>query len=407
MTSGPAGRRPPEGGAGTGEEGAGGRRRAGDPALDPVWRHPGAGAWIVRRWKLGAQVLRDEERFDTAVYEWLKPDLSRLHAFIDAPESRHRRLRSVMARVFSVSRSAELARSLFRPTARRIASGLPVDTAVDPIAQYIRPYQHRAVCGATGVDLEDGAELVAAIRVARRLADRHGADADRARAAARIVLERAREIARSTPSGAGPGGGPPGLLAWIRRTDTPDLSPRGRADLICGFFETLAVSVSRDLPAALLRAVAGARRRTRRRLASEPEALLDAADETIRLREGSYVARRAARDFEFGGKQLEEGDLVLVLLSACNRNPDRFPDPDRFDPWRENVDRHMGLGLGKHSCVGRHVAKAMAAEATRALLERTPDLEWWTAGDGYERLALRPGRPGSPTPAGDDGDPTP
>ncbi len=404
MTVGPAGRGPSE----EAREAADPSGRPGPgrkPALDPVSRQPETGAWIVRRWELGARVLRDDERFDTAVYERLEPDLSRLHAFIAAPEARHRRLRSVMARAFSVSRSAELARSVFRPAARQIASDLPVGSAVDPIDRYVRPYQHRAVCGATGVGLEAGAKLVAAIRVARRLADRDGAAGDRARAAARLVLERAREIARSEPSG--PGDGSSGLLAWLHRPDTPDLPPKGRADLICGFFETLAVSVRRDLPAALLRAVGGARRRTRRKLASEPAALLAAADETIRLQEGSYVPRTVARDCELGEKELETGDLVLVLVSACNRDPRRFPDPDRFDPWRENVDRHMGLGLGKHACVGRHVAKAMAAEASRALLERTPDLEWWTTGDAEERLALRTGRPGGPTPVGDDGGPGP
>ncbi len=85
------------------------------------------------------------------------------------------------------------------------------------------------------------------------------------------------------------------------------------------------------------------------------------------------VMRVAARDCEFGGLAIPAGTNVAVSVAAANRDPKRYPDPDRFDPARPNI-AHLTFGGGPHLCLGMHLARMEAAVAVNALLDRLPDL---------------------------------
>ncbi|WP_327172867.1 cytochrome P450 [Streptomyces sp. NBC_01336] len=67
------------------------------------------------------------------------------------------------------------------------------------------------------------------------------------------------------------------------------------------------------------------------------------------------------------------GELVLVAMSDANRDPDRYPDADRFDITRD-ARGHLAFGHGIHFCLGAPLARIEAAVAVRSLLERCPEL---------------------------------
>ena len=85
------------------------------------------------------------------------------------------------------------------------------------------------------------------------------------------------------------------------------------------------------------------------------------------------VVRLAVRDCELGGLAIAAGTTVSVSVAAANRDPARYPDPDRFDPTRRNI-AHLTFGGGPHLCLGMHLARMEAAVAINALLDRLPDL---------------------------------
>ena len=62
--------------------------------------------------------------------------------------------------------------------------------------------------------------------------------------------------------------------------------------------------------------------------------------------------RTATRDVELGGATILEGEKVLMLLGAANRDPRKWPDPDHYDIDRQTAG-HVGFGAGVHMCVGR------------------------------------------------------
>ncbi|MEU5684056.1 cytochrome P450 family protein [Streptomyces venezuelae] len=110
-------------------------------------------------------------------------------------------------------------------------------------------------------------------------------------------------------------------------------------------------------------------------LRSDPALIDDAVEEMLRYDGPSHSTahRFAAEDVEIAGSVIPAGDPVLVLLAAANRDPERFPEPDRFDIGRD-ARGHLGFSHGVHHCLGAPLARLEATIALRALLERCPDL---------------------------------
>ena len=81
----------------------------------------------------------------------------------------------------------------------------------------------------------------------------------------------------------------------------------------------------------------------------------------------------AVKDIPFHGETIGEGDAVFLLRGAANRDPTRFPQPDRLDLEREDVEHHS-FGLGAHFCLGASLARIEIQEGILALAERAPGL---------------------------------
>ena len=66
---------------------------------------------------------------------------------------------------------------------------------------------------------------------------------------------------------------------------------------------------------------------------------------------------------------------MRISITAANRDPATFPDPDRFDPSRPNARRHLAFAGGPHVCVGMHLARLEAHVALAELFARLPGLQ--------------------------------
>ena len=95
-----------------------------------------------------------------------------------------------------------------------------------------------------------------------------------------------------------------------------------------------------------------------------------AVEESLRLEPAAAVVDRyATRDVVVGGAEIRRGDQVTVSIAGANRDPDVFAEPDRFDIRRPNVRRHLAFARGPHVCIGMDLARLEAATALAALLE--------------------------------------
>jgi cytochrome P450 len=112
-----------------------------------------------------------------------------------------------------------------------------------------------------------------------------------------------------------------------------------------------------------------------RRLRDNPSLLGTAVEEFLRYDGPVQLAVRvAAEDFELRGKHIRQGQLVWPMLGAANRDPSRFPEPDRLDLGRRN-NQHVALGHGTHFCLGAPLARLEGHIAIGELVRRFPTLQ--------------------------------
>lgn len=103
------------------------------------------------------------------------------------------------------------------------------------------------------------------------------------------------------------------------------------------------------------------------RLRAEPDRTRDFAEEYLRLYSPTqWLLRRAAQDVVLHDVLVPEGELIHVLLGAANRDPRRFPDPDKFDLDRPNSGDHLAFGAGAHFCPGAALSRLLADLAFRS-----------------------------------------
>jgi cytochrome P450 len=112
----------------------------------------------------------------------------------------------------------------------------------------------------------------------------------------------------------------------------------------------------------------------RRRLAGDPALMDTAVEEFLRAYAPVTMARLVARDFDFHGHQLREGDWLLLPFPAANRDPGVFENPDVVQLDRAS-NRHAAFGLGRHRCLGSNLARMELRVALEEWLARYPDFE--------------------------------
>lgn len=116
------------------------------------------------------------------------------------------------------------------------------------------------------------------------------------------------------------------------------------------------------------------------RLQDDLSLIPSAVEEMLRYESPSqHTGRLAPEDVEMGGRLIRKGQAVMAVMAAANRDPERFPDPDRFDVSRSD-NRHLAFGYAAHFCFGAALARVEGQEAFEGIVGRLPDLQ----------LSLRP-----------------
>jgi cytochrome P450 len=111
-------------------------------------------------------------------------------------------------------------------------------------------------------------------------------------------------------------------------------------------------------------------------LRSDPSLLDGTIEEALRWSSPTQIVYRTTlQDLNVGGKTIPQGNLLFVSLAAANRDPEQFPDPDRFDIRRANNSRHLAFGNHIHYCAGAPLARLEGQIAVETLLRRLPNLK--------------------------------
>jgi pimeloyl-[acyl-carrier protein] synthase len=109
-------------------------------------------------------------------------------------------------------------------------------------------------------------------------------------------------------------------------------------------------------------------------LVRDPSLLEAAVEELLRFDcPVQWTSRVAGEAIEMGGQTIPAGDIILGCVGAANRDPEKFPDPDRFDVRRVN-NKHLSFGTGIHYCLGAALARMEFQIALGGLINRFPNM---------------------------------
>lgn len=110
------------------------------------------------------------------------------------------------------------------------------------------------------------------------------------------------------------------------------------------------------------------------KLRADQSLIPSAVEELLRYESPSqHTARLAPDDVMLGGNLIHKRQAVIAVMGAANRDPERFPDPDRLDICRQD-NRHVAFAWASHFCFGAPLARIEGQTAFATVLRRMPDL---------------------------------
>ncbi|MEU7553748.1 cytochrome P450 [Streptomyces sp. NPDC044571] len=291
---------------------------------------------------------------------------------LDPPE--HDRLRRMTNRPFGPPHAPHRIDGM-RGDLKTIVSGL-IDNLGDPseidlVDQFSYPFPVTMICRLLGVPREDEARFhVWADTLAASLdpdpdADpnerqktTHDARMELGMYLAGLIEERRKNPGEDMLSQLATGKGPEGAMSTMELLSTAALL------LIAGHETTVNLITNGMLT--LLR-----NPDVLRQLRETPGLAVPLVEELLRFEPPVQLLpqRTPLTDIEVDGVTIPKGSSMWLILASGNRDPRRFADPDRFDPYRKDV-QHLGLGSGIHSCFGAPLARLEAQTALSELARR-------------------------------------
>jgi pimeloyl-[acyl-carrier protein] synthase len=110
------------------------------------------------------------------------------------------------------------------------------------------------------------------------------------------------------------------------------------------------------------------------RLRNDLSLIPSAVEELLRYESPSqHTARICREDTALGGQLIRKGQAVIAVMGAGNRDPERFPDPDKLDLGRTD-NRHLAFGWASHFCFGAPLARIEGQLVFEAIARRTANL---------------------------------
>lgn len=264
---------------------------------------------------------------------------------------------------------------VFEADARQLAASLIDDMVkapeeVDFIASFAQVYPTMLFCELVGFPESQRPELVEQVdqmlKVSRvAIADPEGYKA----AAADIGVSMAGSLwGLMENSKAAPKDDLLGLFTTAKKGDVPldDIE-------VLGILFTLQAAGLETVKSTLGNAFAyfGAHTELRDRMVADPEIIPSAVEEMLRFESPINPGRTALNDYELNGYHIAEGEHVLLITGSAGRDESKFINPDEVD-FSRTPNNHLAFGVGRHRCLGSHLARMELRVAFEEIHRRIP-----------------------------------
>jgi cytochrome P450 len=343
------------------------------PAATPITMWEGSRVWLITSHAAARAVLGDR-RFTAVTSAEGFPMMTRTSllvrsqpqsaSFIRMDDPDHSRLRSMLTREFLQNRVEEL-----RPVLRELMDEILAPIAqrggqADLVTEFSQPVTSRAIAALLGVpdEARDFFEERSAILIDRSYtaeqvtAAREELDDYLRGLAHRRLDDPGEDVLSRLVSNEVKGG----------KLDWDELVPMVRLLLVAGHGTTASQGSLSILSMLTTAAISDG-------LRDHPDSARQVVDELLRYHSivQNGLARAAIEDVELDGVLIKAGEGVVISLSAANRDPELFADPDELQPGRDSR-RHLAFGHGMHQCLGQWLARVELEEMLFAVQRWLP-----------------------------------
>ncbi|MFJ9779819.1 cytochrome P450 [Amycolatopsis sp. NPDC101161] len=282
--------------------------------------------------------------------------------FADPPV--HTRLRKLLTPEFTMRRLSRLTPRIDQIVAEQLDAMAKADGPVDLWQAFALPIPSLTICELLGVSYEDREDFQRLSTARFDLFGGAGASLGAMSESLTYLLDIVKKQREE------PGDGLLGMLIKEHGDEIDDRELAGLADgVLTGGLETTASMLA--LGALVLLRDEQAFDAVR----GDEESVHRFVEELLRYLTVVQMAfpRFAKEDMEIAGARISEGDIVLVSLSAADRDPKLGPDMEKFDATREPTS-HLAFSYGIHRCIGAELARMELRTAYPALVRRFPNL---------------------------------
>jgi cytochrome P450 len=347
---------------------------------DPVHWDPFLHAWIVTRYKDVQTVFQNfsanrtptPEQLDALGLSSLKPlaqVMVKQMLFLDPPA--HTRIRGIASKAFAPRRIEKL-RIHIQEIANNLLDTVQTSPSMDIIADFAYPLPAIVTAEMLGVSISDWKQLTI-----------WSADFAQVLGNFQHNPERAAQVIQSLEE----------MIAYFRAA-IEDHRNHTYDDLINDFLTTEVEGeymTEEEVIANTIVTLVGGQETTTNligngmltllrhpdqlaRVQADPSLMPSAIEELLRYESPSqHTARLVTRDTELGGKLLHPRQAVIAIMGAANRDPARFPDPDRLDITRQD-NRHLAFAWANHFCFGAPLARLEGLISFSTILQRFPQI---------------------------------
>jgi cytochrome P450 len=354
----------------------------------PIYRMPETGFYLVTRYDLCKEIIRQPDVFISGVSplalksEGASADVMAIyenHGWVptascstsDPP--RHTKVRALLSQLFTTAKVRAMA-PYIEQTAHRLIDNFAAAGECEFVAAFAHPLPMIIIAEQIGVPSDD-IELFK--RWSDAIVELFGMmiDKERELECARLVVDMQHffkgqiDLRRADPRD--------DILTTLATGDYGDgeaipmneLLSIVTIDLLASGNETTTAGISAGMR------MLAEQPQVLQALRAEPALIPNFVEEVLRLESPAQgMFREVTRDIAVGGHQFHKGDVLSLRFGAANRDETVFTDAEKLDIQRKKAGNHLAFGIGRHHCVGAPLARQEMIISFRVIIERLQNI---------------------------------
>ncbi|XOQ13059.1 MAG: cytochrome P450 [Shouchella clausii] len=289
------------------------------------------------------------------------------------PEEEHERIRKEFAKSFSNNRMKRIEKEILEPNVTLFLDSMTDINVTSIEKNFLELYCDKAFKEIVGLNKEFSKEILAIYKVCDNFFKKDGPKSLHGRAGYRLMYSKLIDYCKKYKKNEE-------QLSFIGyMVNNDEVRIEEIVYYVIPFLEMISLKIHIELPLELIKHLSKLPTDIREDFIKNRKNLNLAIEEAARLMkpnraEGPYITRVPIQDIKVNNQLVLEGERVVLKIVESGLDERTFKDANDYNPWRENLNLHLAFGAGLHRCLGKNLAKSVAACAATQLFIKYPNI---------------------------------